>query len=138
MRAVVKIPLMVTGGLRSRVAMDAVLADGAADVIGLGRPLCYQPDGPARLLAGATTLPSKERELALFDHAHALAAGIGFELIGVKTGGGSDGNFTAPYAATLDGLGVDGKGAHTDYEQINIDTIVPRAEFLRQLLMTLE
>jgi 2,4-dienoyl-CoA reductase-like NADH-dependent reductase (Old Yellow Enzyme family) len=65
MRAVVKIPLMVTGGLRSRAAMEAVLQDGAADVIGLGRPLCYQPDGPARLLAGADTLPSKERELAL-------------------------------------------------------------------------
>ncbi len=28
------------------------------------------------------------------------------------TGGGSDGNFTAAHTATLDGLGVDGKGAH--------------------------
>jgi glutamate carboxypeptidase len=74
---------------------------------------------------------------ALFDHAHALAAGIGFELVGVTTGGGSDGNFTAPYAATLDGLGVDGKGAHTDFEQIDIRSIVERTEFMRQLLTTL-
>ncbi len=65
MRAVVTVPLMVTGGLRSRAAMEAVLTDGAADLIGLGRPLCYQPDGPARLLAGADALPVRERDLAL-------------------------------------------------------------------------
>ena len=65
MRAAVHIPLMVTGGLRNRAAMEAVLAEGAADMIGLGRPLCYQPDGPARLLAGADALPARERDLAL-------------------------------------------------------------------------
>ena len=59
-------------------------------------------------------------------------------VIGVATGGGSDGNFTAPYAATLDGLGVDGKGAHTDFEQINISTIVPRAELSLWLELPLE
>jgi 2,4-dienoyl-CoA reductase-like NADH-dependent reductase (Old Yellow Enzyme family) len=65
MRATVSIPLMVTGGLRQRAAMEAVLAEGAADVIGIARPLCYQPDAPAHLLAGADSLPVKERELAL-------------------------------------------------------------------------
>ncbi len=51
------------------------------------------------------TAPAK----ALFDHAARLAAEIGFELVGVTTGGGSDGNFTAPYAATLDGSGLTAK-----------------------------
>ena len=74
---------------------------------------------------------------ALFDHAHRLAAEIGFELQGVFTGGGSDGNFTAPLAATLDGLGVDGKGAHTDYEQMIISSIGPRATLLMRLMETL-
>jgi 2,4-dienoyl-CoA reductase-like NADH-dependent reductase (Old Yellow Enzyme family) len=49
-RAVARMPLMVTGGFRSRQAMEAALA-GACDVIGLGRPLCWQPDFPRRLLA---------------------------------------------------------------------------------------
>lgn len=48
--AVRNTPLMVTGGFRSRAAMDAALAEGAASVIGLGRPLCSAPDAPAKLL----------------------------------------------------------------------------------------
>jgi 2,4-dienoyl-CoA reductase-like NADH-dependent reductase (Old Yellow Enzyme family) len=42
--------VMLTGGFRSRAAMDAALAEDAADVIGLGRPLCAEPDAPAKLL----------------------------------------------------------------------------------------
>ncbi len=48
-----KVPLMVTGGFRSRAAMDAALGSGAAGVIGLGRPLCTQTDFPNRLLDGS-------------------------------------------------------------------------------------
>jgi len=74
---------------------------------------------------------------ALFEHAKALAADIGFDLVDTATGGGSDGNFTAPHTATLDGLGVDGKGAHTDYEQMYISSIEPRARLLHRLYQTL-
>ena len=74
---------------------------------------------------------------ALYEHAKTLAADIGFELIDTKTGGGSDGNFTAPHTATLDGLGVDGKGAHTHYEQLYISSIEPRARLLHRLYQTL-
>jgi glutamate carboxypeptidase len=74
---------------------------------------------------------------ALYEHAKTLAAEIGFELIDTKTGGGSDGNFTAPHTATLDGLGVDGKGAHTHYEQLYISSIEPRARLLHRLYQTL-
>jgi 2,4-dienoyl-CoA reductase-like NADH-dependent reductase (Old Yellow Enzyme family) len=66
MRAEVKVPLMVTGGFRTRSAMEQALKQGAADLIGLGRPLCYFPDGPKRLLGGMEMLPRKENELALF------------------------------------------------------------------------
>jgi glutamate carboxypeptidase len=74
---------------------------------------------------------------ALYEHARTLAAEIGFELVDTKTGGGSDGNFTAPHTATLDGLGVDGKGAHTHYEQLYISSIEPRARLLHRLYQTL-
>jgi glutamate carboxypeptidase len=74
---------------------------------------------------------------ALYEHAKTLAAEIGFELVDTFTGGGSDGNFTAPHTATLDGLGVDGKGAHTHYEQMYISSIEPRARLLHRLYQTL-
>ena len=74
---------------------------------------------------------------ALFEHAKTLAAEIGFDLADTFTGGGSDGNFTAPHTATLDGLGVDGQGAHTHYEQMYISSIEPRARLLHRLYQTL-
>jgi 2,4-dienoyl-CoA reductase-like NADH-dependent reductase (Old Yellow Enzyme family) len=49
-RAAVKTPLMVTGGFRSHAGMNAALASGALDVVGLGRLLALEPDAPAALL----------------------------------------------------------------------------------------
>ena len=74
---------------------------------------------------------------ALFEHARTLAGELGFELADTVTGGGSDGNFTAPHTATLDGLGVDGQGAHTHYEQMYISSVEPRARLLHRLYQTL-
>jgi glutamate carboxypeptidase len=74
---------------------------------------------------------------ALFEHARTLAGELGFELVDTATGGGSDGNFTAPHTATLDGLGVDGRGAHTHYEQMYISSIEPRTRLLHRLYQTL-
>jgi len=51
-RALCPVPLMVTGGFRTKAGMEAALASGDADVIGLARPLCVEPDLPARLIAG--------------------------------------------------------------------------------------
>ncbi|MEE4153683.1 MAG: NADH:flavin oxidoreductase/NADH oxidase family protein [Erythrobacter sp.] len=65
MKDTVGVPLMVTGGFRSRVAMEQAVESGAADVIGLGRPLCIETDGPARLLAGAAALARYEDEITL-------------------------------------------------------------------------
>ena len=63
---IAKMPLMVTGGFRSREAMDAALLSGAADVIGIGRPLCVDTDAPAQLLSGSTqALRSYEDELRI-------------------------------------------------------------------------
>jgi 2,4-dienoyl-CoA reductase-like NADH-dependent reductase (Old Yellow Enzyme family) len=49
-RAVARMPLMVTGGFRTRAGMEAALVAAECDMIGLGRPLCWQPDFPRRLL----------------------------------------------------------------------------------------
>ena len=65
MRAQVNIPLMVTGGLRRRDAMEDALATSSADVIGLGRPLCVTTNGAQQLLSGGTELPRYEDTLSL-------------------------------------------------------------------------
>jgi len=66
MKAEIKtMPLMVTGGFRSRAAMDHALSNGAADLIGIGRPLCGAPDACLQLLAGAQDIPRFERQLHL-------------------------------------------------------------------------
>jgi 2,4-dienoyl-CoA reductase-like NADH-dependent reductase (Old Yellow Enzyme family) len=54
-RAVTKLPLMLTGGMRTAAMMNEVVASGAVDVVGLARPLTFEPDLPNRLLSGAST-----------------------------------------------------------------------------------
>src|SRR3984957_14321764 len=102
--------------------------------------LTSRTGGVSVKVTGELNRPPYEKSNAgavLYEHAKTLAAEIGFELIDTKTGGGSDGNFTAPHTATLDGLGVDGKGAHTHYEQLYISSIEPRARLLHRLYQTL-
>ena len=73
--------------------------------------------------------PRNDANMALFAAAQAASAEIGLDLQTTDlTGGGSDGNFTAALdVPTLDGLGADGKGAHTLEEQIYVSSLEPRA-----------
>jgi glutamate carboxypeptidase len=80
-------------------------------------------------------MPRSERNLALFDQARRLAQGLDFELQEGTVGGGSDGNFTAALGVpTLDGLGVDGAGAHAEHEHIIVADLPRRAALLTELL----
>lgn len=91
-------------------------------------------------ITGGMNRPGYEKDAriaALFEHAKGLAVEIGFDLKDLKTGGGSDGNFTAAIAPTLDGLGVDGKGGHTLHEQLYVSSLVPRAMLMLRLMETL-
>ncbi len=63
-RRLARMPLMVTGGFRTRAGMDEALSGGEVDLVGLGRPLCVDPDFPARILAGEiAAAPEVERRL---------------------------------------------------------------------------
>ena len=93
-------------------------------------------------ITGGMNRPPYERSEGtdtLFAHARAIAAEIGFDLVSSdKVGGGSDGNFTAALGIpTLDGLGIDGDGAHTLQEYGLISSIAPRRDLMRRLLETL-
>lgn len=89
-------------------------------------------------LRGGINRPPMERSeknLALYELARGCAAELGFDLREGAVGGGSDGNFTAALGVpTLDGLGVDGAGAHAEHEHIILADIPRRAALLTRLL----
>lgn len=65
-KAVARMPIMVTGGFRTLAGMEAALAGGHTDMIGLARPFCLDPDLPVRMLAGQLQrLPVPEDNLVL-------------------------------------------------------------------------
>lgn len=53
-RTEARMPLMVTGGFRSRGAMAAALLSNDTDIVGIGRPLCVDPGLVARLFEATT------------------------------------------------------------------------------------
>lgn len=73
----------------------------------------------------------------LFYLAQSVAANLGFELGEDASGGGSDGNFTASIAPTLDGLGACGDGAHAEHEHVILSEMPRRAALLAGLIMAL-
>lgn len=52
-RGTTSVPLLLTGGFRTRAAMEAALSEGAIDVVGLARPLAVEPALPLGLLDGS-------------------------------------------------------------------------------------
>lgn len=119
----------------------ATLAEGEALV---RRVLALQPQTPDTTLAirGSLNRPPYEKTAevaALFALAQELAADVGFALEDCPmTGGGSDGNFSAALGVpTLDGLGIDGDGAHTPGEYALISSIAPRRALMTALLRRL-
>src|SRR6202048_1953054 len=94
-------------------------------------------------VTGKITRPPFERECGvelIFQKAAAIAKEIDFALVSApRAGGGSDGNFTVAMGIpTLDGLGVDGDGAHTNHEHMLYSSIEPRTRLLQGLMERLE
>jgi glutamate carboxypeptidase len=141
---------VVRGGTRSNVVpaeaeaeIDlrvATVAEGERVVPAI---LALQPVVPGAKLAitGGLNRPPMERTpgiVAFFERARALGATFGFDVTEAATGGGSDGQFAAALGIpTLDGLGVNGDGAHADHEHLLTDSIAPRAALIAALLHTL-
>jgi glutamate carboxypeptidase len=127
----------ITADLRVRDA--ATGREMEAKILGL-KPV--DPDVKLTVTGGMNRPPFEKSPAiaALLRHAQGCARDIGFELADTPmTGGGSDGNFTAFMGvATLDGLGIDGDGAHTHWEHALVSSIEPRLRLMQRLLETLE
>jgi glutamate carboxypeptidase len=117
------------------------VADGAQMEAALLALASHDPDVSVKVFGGMNRPPYEKGPdvAALYEQARRLAAEIGFDLQDCPmTGGGSDGNFTAALGVpTLDGLGIDGDGAHTLQEYGLISSVAPRRELMRRLLLTL-
>ena len=64
-----------------------------------------------------------------------LGTDLGLELEEGMAGGGSDGNTSSLYTATLDGLGAVGDGAHAHHEHLVLGNTLERAALLALLLL---
>lgn len=139
---------MIDGGIRANVVAPEstavvdvrVLHQEDADYIE-NRILNLKPTVPGVELqvTGRIGRPPMEHTPAnriLWQIMHDLAAELDVELEENTAGGGSDGNTTSLYTATLDGLGAVGDGAHAKHEFACIDKLVERSTLLALLLMT--
>lgn len=76
---------------------------------------------------------SKESQ-QLFESAQVIATELGIKLEEGESGGASDGNITASVGVpTLDGLGINGDGAHAWHEHVELAALVPRIALLAEL-----
>ncbi len=69
-KAVAKMPVMVTGGFRSRQGVMEALSSGAVDAVGLAKPFCMEPDLPRKFISGeleAVSWPVKKLKNQAFN-----------------------------------------------------------------------
>ena len=65
MRQTLKVPVLLTGGIRLLKAANHAIETSAADMVGLGRPMCVDTDAPAKWLRGEEELTRWEAKLKL-------------------------------------------------------------------------
>ncbi|HVS83582.1 MAG TPA: M20 family metallopeptidase [Pyrinomonadaceae bacterium] len=99
-------------------------------------------DSRAQLVvSGGINRPPLERTdkvQALYKQARVIAALLDFNLGEASVGGASDGNFVGALGVpVLDGLGIEGDGAHAAHEHIVVDNISLRGALLAGLIATL-
>ncbi|MGP1385254.1 MAG: M20 family metallopeptidase [Thainema sp.] len=137
----------IDGGLRSNVIAPSSRAE--VDVRVLHQSdierveqaiLNLEPTTPGTELIitgqiGRPPLERTSRNQQLWQLAQQMATELGFPLEQGTAGGGSDGNTTSLYTATLDGMGAVGDGAHAPHEFIYIDPLIERTALLTQLLL---
>lgn len=90
-----------------------------------------------QVTGGFNRLPMEKTEAneRLWKMAREVGGALNLSLQEGMAGGGSDGNTTSLYTATLDGLGAVGDGAHANHEFLFIDKMIERSALLALMLM---
>ncbi|MBA2504048.1 MAG: M20 family metallopeptidase [Pyrinomonadaceae bacterium] len=91
------------------------------------------------VVAGGVNRPPLEHTdgvVKLYEKARSIAALLDVDLGETSVGGASDGNFAAAMCASvLDGLGIEGGGAHSEHEHILTNRIPERGALVAGLLI---
>jgi len=137
---------LINGGTRANViapesqaVVDVRVPDAttAERVTAAIRALGPVTEGVSVAIAGSIERGPMERtprNQALWRLAEGLAQDLGFGIEQGFAGGGSDGNTTSLLAATLDGLGAVGDGAHAAHEYIDVPRSLERCALLAMLI----
>lgn len=132
---------VIAAEARAEVDMRFTSADAGATV---ERKILTLPpfDSRAKVtVTGGINRPPLERTSkveSLYTHARTLASLLDIDLGEASVGGASDGNFAAALGVpVLDGLGVQGDGAHAVHEHILCDDIPFRGALLAALIGTI-
>jgi glutamate carboxypeptidase len=138
----------VDGGIQPNVIAphSKAVVDVRVPTVAAGNEIEYiihsiRPTNPeVRLhIEGGIGRPSMEttpRNQRLWESVRAAGDELGIELRQTRAGGGSDGNTTSQFTATVDGLGPVGDGAHAVHEHLLVDKTLERAALLVILLTT--
>ena len=126
---------------RSQAVVDVrveTVADGEYITKKIHGLKAQSPDVRLKIRGGIGRPPMEktERNQNLWKLAKTNAEELGLNLDQGTAGGGSDGNTTSQYTATLDGLGTTGDGAHALHEHILIDHLPERTALLAMLLLS--
>ena len=84
---------------------------------------------------GRPPMESTSRNQDLWQVAKNVGRKLGISLKQATAGGGSDGNTTSQFTATLDGLGTPGDGAHANHEFIFVNKLLERTALLILLVL---
>ena len=96
-------------------------------------------DGTEIVVEGGLRRPpvvKSKRNIRLWELAQDSADKLGLSIEEGLSGGGSDGSITSQFAATIDGMGAVGEGAHSPKEKILVDETLNRAALLTTMLLT--
>ena len=85
---------------------------------------------------GRPPMERTKKNQMLWELAKSKGKLLGLNLEQETAGGGSDGNTTSLYTATLDGLGTTGDGAHAEHEYIFLNELPIRTALLTLLLLS--
>lgn len=132
-------PNMVAPESRAVIDVRVQTSADAARIEAEIHSLETETEGVSLHVEGTIGRPPMEATPAnqqLWRIAQTLGDELGLELEQATAGGGSDGNTTSLYSATLDGLGAVGDGAHATHEYIDIERLGERCALLTLLLLT--
>lgn len=130
-------PNVVAARARAEVDVRVVTEEEGRRMAKVMAGLAAETPGVRLTVEEVSRVPPLERtprNRRLFQQAQAAGRALGFGLEETMVGGGSDGNTTSRYTATLDGLGAVGDGAHAAHEHVAVGPTLERCALLALLL----